>query len=52
MNMERVERLRFLSTEFLLSMIDMMDDLDEENRQIALEEIFYVLHEREVKEYE
>lgn len=52
MNMERVERLRFLSTEFLLSMIDMLDDLDEENRQTALEEIFYVLYEREVKEYE
>lgn len=52
MNMERVEKLRFLSTEFLLSMIDRMDDLDEEKRQIAREEIFYVLYEREVKEYE
>ena len=52
MNMERVERLRFLSTEFLMEMIDMLDELDEENRQIALEEIFYVRYEREVKQYE
>lgn len=52
MNMERIERLRFLSTEFLIEMIDMVDELDEENRQIALEEIFYVLYEREVKQNE
>ena len=52
MDMERVDRLRFLSTEFLMEMIDMLDELDEENRQIALEEIFYVLYEREVKQYE
>lgn len=52
MNMERVERLRFLSTEFLLEMINSLDDLDEDSRQIALEEIVYVLYEREVKQYE
>ena len=49
MNSKRLEVLRFLSTDLLLFMIDHIDDLDEEMKQIALEEIIYVLYEREVK---
>ena len=49
MNNKRLEILRALPTELLLDMIDNLDELSEESQQIALEEIFYVLYEREVK---
>lgn len=49
MNSNRLEVLRHLSTDLLLFMIDNVDDLDKEMQQVALEEIVYVLYEREVK---
>ena len=49
MNMKRLEILRCLPTELLLDMIDNINELSEENQQAALEEIVYVLFEREVK---
>ena len=49
MNMERLEILRCLPTELLLDMIDNINELSEESQQQALEEIVYVLFEREVK---
>ena len=49
MNGKRLEILRYLSTELLLDMIDNLDELSEESQQQALEEIVYVLFEREVK---
>ena len=49
MNMKRLEILRCLPTELLLDMIDNINELSEESQQIALEEIVYVLYEREVK---
>ena len=52
MNSKRLEILRHLSTELLLDMIDNINDLSEDSQQIALEEIVYVLYEREVKTYE
>lgn len=44
-----MEILRVLPTELLLDMIDSLDELTEESQQIALEEIVYILFEREVK---
>ena len=52
MNSKRLEILRHLSTELLLDMIDNINELSEGSQQIALEEIIYVLYEREVKTYE
>ena len=52
MNKRRMEFLRLLSTDFLLEMINSIEDLDDDIRQIALEEIVQVLYEREVKQYE
>ena len=52
MNSKRLEILRYLSTELLLDMIDNINELSEEHQQEALEEIIYVLYEREVKTYE
>lgn len=52
MNKKRMELLRVLSTEVLLEMINTIEELDEEVRQTALEEIVQVLYEREVKQYE
>ena len=52
MDSRRLEILRHLSTELLLDMIDNINDLSEDSQQIALEEIVYVLYEREVKTYE
>ena len=52
MNSKRLEILRHLSTELLLDMIDNINELSEEHQQEALEEIIYVLYEREVKTYE
>ena len=49
MNNKRLEILRALPTELLLDMIDNLDELSEESQQIALEEIVYILFEREVK---
>ena len=49
MNMKRLEILRCLPTELLLDMIDNLDELSDDSQQIALEEIVYVLFEREVK---
>ena len=49
MNSKRLEILRHLPTDFLLFMIDNLDEITEENQQEALEEIVYVLYEREVK---
>ena len=49
MNGKRLEILRHLSTELLLDMIDNINELSEENQQKALEEITYILLEREVK---
>ena len=52
MNMKRLEILRCLPTELLLDMIDNLGELSESSQQIALEEIVYVLYEREVKSNE
>ena len=52
MNGKRLEILRCLSTELLLDMIDNLDELSEDSQQQALEEIVYVLFEREVKSNE
>ena len=52
MNMKRLEILRHLPTELLLDMIDSLDELSEESQQIALEELVYILYEREVKSNE
>ena len=49
MDKRRMELLRVLSTDVLLEMINSIEELDEEVRQIALEEIVQVLYEREVK---
>lgn len=49
MNKKRLEILRCLSTELLLDMIDNINELSEESQEIALEEIVYILFEREVK---
>ena len=49
MNNKRMEILRCLPTELLLDMIDNLDELSEESQQIALEELVYILYEREVK---
>ena len=49
MNMKRMEILRCLPTELLMDMIDSLDELSEESQQIALEELVYILYEREVK---
>ena len=52
MNNKRMEILRHLPTELLLDMIENISELSEEHQQEALEEIFYILYEREVKTYE
>ena len=49
MNSKRLEVLRCLSTELLLDMIDNINELSEESQKTALEEIVYILYEREVK---
>ena len=49
MNMKRLEILRCLPTELLLEMIDNLDELSDDSQQIALEEIVYILFEREMK---
>ena len=52
MNSKRLEILRYLSTELLLDMIDNINELSDEHQQEALEELVYILYEREVKTYE
>ena len=52
MNGKRLEILRMYPTEFLMEMIDNIDDLSEEGQKEALEEITYILFEREVKQHE
>lgn len=52
MNGKRLEILRCLPTELLLEMIDNIDDLSEQAQKEALEEIIYILFEREVKVHE
>lgn len=47
--MKRVEILSCLPTELLLDMLDNLGELSDDSQQIALEEIVYVLLEREVK---
>ena len=49
MDMKRMELLRCLPTELLLDMIDNINELSEEGQKQALEEIVYILFEREVK---
>ena len=49
MNMKRLEILRCLPTELLLDMIDNLDELSDDRKQIAQEELIYILYEREVK---
>ena len=49
MNMKRLEILRCLPTELLLDMFDNLDELSDDSKQIALEELIYILYEREVK---
>ena len=49
MNNKRMEILRCLPTELFLDMIDNINELSEEAQQQALEEIIYILFEREVK---
>ena len=52
MNNKRMEILRCLPSELLLDMIDNINELSEEHQQEALEEIVYILFEREVKSNE
>ena len=52
MNKKTTELLRVFSTDVLLEMINSIDELEDESKQIALEEIVQVLYEREVKQYE
>ena len=52
MNSKRLEILRLYPTEFLLEMLDNIEDLSEQGQKEALEEIMYILYEREVKESE
>ena len=49
MDNKRIEILRVLPTELLMDMIDNINELSEESQQIALEELVYILYEREVK---
>ena len=49
MNMKRLETLRCLPTELLLAMVDNLDDLSDDSKLIALEELEYILYERELK---
>ena len=49
MNGKRLEILRHLPTELLIGMIDNISEISEEHQQEALDEILYILYEREVK---
>lgn len=52
MNSKRLEILRIFPTELLVFMLDNINELSEESRQEALEEIVYILYERVVKSNE
>ena len=52
MNGKRLEILRMYPTEFLMEMLDNMEDLSEQGQKEAFEEITYILYEREVKQHE
>ena len=52
MDMKRIEILKAFPTELLLEMLDEIHEMDEDKKQIALEELVYVLLEREVKKHE
>ena len=52
MNGKRMEILRLYPTEFLIEMLDNIGNLSEQGQLDALEEIMYILYEREVKESE
>ena len=52
MNGKRMEILRLYPTEFLIEMLDNMEDLSEQGQKEALEEITYILYERVVQENE
>ena len=49
MNYKRMDILRVLPTVFLLDMIVNFEELSDDSKQIALEELVYILYEREVK---
>ena len=44
MNSKRLEILRCLPTDLLLDMVNSLDELSEESRQVALEELVYILY--------
>ena len=52
MDMKRIEILKAFPTDLLLAMLDDIHEMDEDKKQIALEELVYVLYEREVKKHE
>ena len=52
MDSKRIALLRSLPTELLIEMLNNIDELSEQGQQMALEEITYILYEREVKTYE
>lgn len=49
---KRLALLRSMPTELLVEMINNIDELSDEGKKTALEEITYILYEREVKTYE
>lgn len=52
MDGKRLALLRSMPTELLIEMLNNLDELSEEGKKMALEEIVYILYEREVKIYE
>ena len=52
MDNKRLALLRSLPTELLIEMLDNIDELSDDGKKMALEEITYILYEREVKTYE
>ena len=49
---KRLALLRSMPTELLMDMVDSLDELEDDAKLMALEEITYVLYEKEVKSYE
>ena len=52
MDMKSIEILKVFPTDLLLEMLDEIHEMDDDKKQIALEELIYVLYEREVKKHE
>ena len=52
MDMKRIEILKVFPTDLLLEMLNEINEMDDDKKQIALEELIYVLYEREVKKHE